>query len=45
MTDLQKRLCHRNLCHVAMKKKKKSVCGTKHPTKEQVKKYRRKMSQ
>ena len=45
MTDLQKRLCHRNLCHVAMKKKKKSVCGTNHPTKEQVKKYRRKMSQ
>ena len=44
MIDLQKRFCHRNLCHVAMKKIK-SFCGTKHPTKEQVKKYKRKMIQ
>ena len=44
MIDLQKRLCHENLCHVAMKKIK-SFSGAKHPTKEQVKKYKRKMSQ
>ena len=39
MIDLQKRLCHRNLCHVVTKKMK-SFCSTKHPTKAQVKKYR-----
>ena len=44
MTDLQKRFCHRNLWHVAMKKIK-SFCGTKHPTKEQLKKCKRKMIQ
>ena len=44
MIDSKKRLCHRNLYHVAMKKIK-SFCGTKHPTKVQVKKYKRKMSQ
>ena len=44
MIDLQKRLCHRNLWHAAMKKIK-SFCKTKYPTKEQVKKYKRKMSQ
>ena len=41
MIDLQKRLVHRNLCHVAMKKIK-IFCGTKDPTKWQVKKYKRK---
>ena len=44
MIDLQKGLVHRNLYHVAMKKID-SYCGTKHSTKEQVKKYKRKMSQ
>ena len=44
MIDLQKRLCQRNLCHVAMKKIKR-FCGIKHPTKEQVKKYKKKMIQ
>lgn len=34
---------HQNLCHVAMKKII-SYCKTKHPTKEQVKKNKRKMS-
>ena len=43
MIGLQKRLCHRNLCYVAMKKIK-NLCGTKYPTKEQLKKYKRKMS-
>ena len=37
MNDLQKGLVHRNLCYAAMKKIK-SFCGTKHPTKGQVKK-------
>ena len=37
MSDLQQSLVHQNLCHVAMKK-------TKYPTKEQVKKCKRKMS-
>ena len=36
MIDLQKSLCHGNLCYVAMKKNK-SFCAAKHPTKEQVK--------
>ena len=44
MIDLQKSLCHRNLCHTAMKKIK-CFCKAKHPTKEQVKKYKRKMGQ
>ena len=44
MIDLQKRLGHQNLCHVAMKKIN-SFCKTKYPTKEHVKKYKRKMSQ
>ena len=44
MIDLQKRLVHRNLCHAAMKKIN-ILCGTKHPPKKQVKKYKRKMSQ
>ena len=44
MIDLQKRLCHRNLCHVATKKMK-SFCSTKHPTKAQVKKYKRKSNE
>ena len=44
MIDLQKGLVHRNLYHVAMKKID-SYCGTKHSTKEQVKKYKREMSQ
>ena len=39
--SLTKRLCQRNLCHVAMKKIKR-FCGIKHPTKEQVKKYKKK---
>ena len=39
--DLQKHLCHRNLCHVAIKKVK-TFCGAKHLTKEQVKKFRKK---
>ena len=43
MSFLQKRLAHQNLCHVAMKKVI-SYCKTKHPTKEQVKKNKRKMS-
>ena len=42
MIDLQKRLVHPNLCHVAMKKIK-SFCDTKHPTKQKVKKYESKM--
>ena len=37
MIDLQIRLCHRNLT-----KKIKNFCGAKYPTKEQVKKYKRK---
>ena len=41
MNDLQKGLVHRNLCYAAMKKIK-SFCGTKHPTKEQVKKKQKK---
>ena len=44
MIDLQKRFCHRNLCHIAMKTIK-NFCSTKHRTKEQVKKYKRKMIQ
>ena len=44
MIDLQKRLCHGNVCHVAMKKIK-SFCKTKYPTKEQVKKYKRKANE
>ena len=44
MIDLQKDLVHRNLYHVAMKKTD-SYCGTKDSTKEQFKKYKRKMSQ
>ena len=44
MIDLQKRLGHRNLCHVAMKKIK-SFCKTTYPTKEQVKKYKRKANE
>ena len=38
MIDLQRRLCHRNLCHVAIK----SFFKTKHPTKKQVKKTQKK---
>ena len=41
MIDLQNYLHHRNLCHVVMTKIK-SYCGTKNPTKEQVKKYKKK---
>ena len=44
MNDLQKRLGHRNLCHIAMKKIKR-FCKTKYPTKEKFKKYNRKVSQ
>ena len=44
MFDLQKRLCHQNLCYVAMKTIK-SFCDTKYPTKEKVNKYKIKMSQ
>ena len=44
MIDLQKRLCHRNLCRVATKKIK-SFCSKKHPTKVQVKKYKRKANE
>ena len=44
MIDLLKSLCHQNLYHPAMKKIN-SFCKTKHPTKEQVKKYKRKMNQ
>ena len=44
MIDPQNYLHHRNLCHVAIKKIK-SYCGTKNPTKEQVKKYKGKMRQ
>ena len=44
MIDLQKRLCHRNLCHVVTKKMK-SFCSTKHPTKAQVKNYKRKANE
>ena len=44
MIDLQKRLGHRNVCHVAMNKTK-SFCKTKYLTKEQVRRYKRKMSQ
>ena len=40
MIDLQTYLHHRNLCNVAMKKIK-SYCGTKNPSKEQVKNIRR----
>ena len=47
MTDLQKNGDLRNLCHSASKKKKKikTYCNTTHPTKDQVKKYKRKMVQ
>ena len=41
MIDLKKCLCHRSLCYVAMKKIT-VFCGTKHPTKEQVGKYKKK---
>ena len=41
MIDLQNYLHHQNLCHVAMTKIK-SYCGTKNPTKKQVKKYKKK---
>ena len=44
MIDLQKRLGHRNVCHVEMKKIK-SFCKTKYPTKEQVKKCKRKANE
>ena len=44
MIDLQKKLGHRNACHVAIKKIK-SFCKTKYPTKEQVKKYKRKANE
>ena len=43
MFDLKKCLCHRSLCHVAMKKIT-VFCGTKHPTKEQVRKYKKKIN-
>ena len=42
--DLQKRLCDRNLCHVATKKTK-SFCSKKHRTKAQVKNYKRKANE
>ena len=41
MSDLQENLDHRNLCHLASKKIK-SCCDTKHPTKVQIKKYKKK---
>ena len=41
MIDLKKCLCHRSLCPVAMKNIT-VFCGTKHPTKEQVQKYKKK---
>ena len=44
MIDLQKSLCHQNLYHPAMKEIK-TFCKTKHPTEEQVKKYKRKINQ
>ena len=44
MIDLQKRLGHQNLCHVA-KKKIKSFCKTKYPTKERVKIHKIKMNE
>ena len=45
MIELQKKSGHRNICHLVMKKKKKkSYCGRKNPTREQVKKCKRKMS-
>ena len=44
MSDLQENFDLQNLYHLA-KKKVKSYCGTKHPTKDQVKKYKRKMDQ
>ena len=42
MIDLQKGLVHQNLCYAAMKKIR-SYCKTKYSTKEQVKKYKRKI--
>ena len=44
MIDLQKLLCHRKLCHVAMKKIK-NFCKTNRPTRKNVKKYNRKTDQ
>ena len=44
MIDQQKRLGHRNLCDIVMKKIK-SFCKTKYPTKEQVKKFKRKANE
>ena len=44
MSDLQENLDLQNLCHLASKKIK-SYCGTKNPTKDQVKKHKIKMSQ
>ena len=41
MIDLQKSLGHQNLYYSAIKKIK-NYCHAKHPTKEQVKKYKRK---
>ena len=44
MNDLQENLDLQNLSHLASKKIKR-YCGTKHPTKDQGKKYERKMGQ
>ena len=41
MIHLQKRLVHRNLCHVGMKKVT-SYCKTKYPSKKEAKKCKRK---
>ena len=45
MTDLQKNWDLRNLCQSASKKIIKTYCNTRHPIKDQVKKYKRKMGQ
>ena len=44
MSDLQKNFSLQNLCHLPTKNIK-SYCGTKHATKDQVKKYKRTMGQ
>ena len=46
MIDLQKRLCHQNLCHIVMKKIEIILLWYKIPyTKKQVQKYKIKISQ
>ena len=44
MSDLQKNIGHKNLCHAVMKKIKLQENLTRNPAEEQVKKYKIKLS-